>query len=151
MTSLGRDNVLKLRRTHKHLPPACRTRLKVDPMNKMTKLLISLVLLAVSPVVFACDYPAPPKNLPMGATASKDEMLAGVGRISEYQAKMTEYLNCIEAEEVVAMQALAEDDAEGKAQSKLMFDKKFNAAVDEQTRTVELFNAEIRAFKARSN
>jgi hypothetical protein len=32
-----------------------------------------------------------------------------------------------------------------------MFDKKFNAAVDEQTRTVELFNAEIRAFKARSN
>ena len=119
-------------------------------MKKMTKLLISLALLTATSIAFACDYPAPPKNLPMGATSTKDEMLAGVGLISEYQAKMTEYLNCIEAEEVVALQALDEDDVDGRAQSKVMFDKKFNAAVDEQTSTVELFNAEIRAFKARA-
>ena len=119
-------------------------------MKTMTKVLISLALLAAAPFAQACDYPAPPKDLPLGATATKDEMLAGVSKISEYQAEMTEYLTCIEAEEVVAMQALAEDDVEGRAQSKLMFDKKFNAAVDEQTSTVELFNAEIRAFKARS-
>ncbi len=119
-------------------------------MKTMTKVLISLALLAAAPVALACDYPAPPRDLPSGATATKDEMLAGVATISEYQAKMTEYLSCIEAEEVVAMQALAEDDVEGRAQSKLMFDKKFNAAVDEQTTTVELFNVEIRAFKARS-
>jgi len=31
-----------------------------------------------------------------------------------------------------------------------MFDKKYNAAVDEQTRTVEEFNAEIREYKART-
>lgn len=116
----------------------------------MTKVVISLALFIAAPLALACDYPAPPKDLPLGATATKDEMLAGVSKISDYQAKMTEYLSCIEAEEVVAMQALAEDDVEARAQSKLMFDKKFNAAVDEQTSTVELFNAEIRTFKARS-
>ncbi len=31
-----------------------------------------------------------------------------------------------------------------------MFDKKYNAAVDAQTRAVEQFNAEIRAFKAQA-
>lgn len=119
-------------------------------MKMMTKALISLAFLAAAPFALACEYPAPPRDLPLGATATKDEMLAGVAKISEYQAEMTEYLSCIEAEEVVAMQALAEDDVEGRSQSKLMFDKKFNAAVDEQTSTVERFNAEIRAFKARS-
>lgn len=116
----------------------------------MTKLLISIAILAASPLAFACDYPAPPKNLPMGASATKEEMLAGVGLISKYQASMSEYLACIEADEVVAVQALSDDDIEGKDQSKSMFDKKFNAAVDEQTRTVEQFNAEIRAYKAHS-
>jgi hypothetical protein len=119
-------------------------------MTKMPKLLITLILLVASPFALACDYPAPPKNLPLGATATKDEMLEGVAKISEYQAKMDDYLKCIEAEEVVALQALADDDVEGKAQSQMMFDKKFNAAVDEQTSTVELFNAEIRTFKARN-
>ena len=57
-------------------------------------------------------------------------------------------LSCIESEEIVAIQALG-DDEEAKEQRETMFEKKYNAAVDEQTRTVEQFNAEIRAFKAR--
>ena len=76
-------------------------------------------------------------------------MLAGVKVISAYQQSMSEYLACIEADEVLATQALADDDDDGKKQRKIMFDKKYNAAVDEQTRTVEQFNAEIRAYKAR--
>lgn len=113
-------------------------------------LLVSLALIAAAPLALACDYPAPPKDLPDGATATKEEMLAGVKKISAYQDNMTEYLSCVESDEVVAMQALADDDEEGKAQRKLMFDKKYNAAVDEQTRTVEEFNAEIREFKAQA-
>jgi hypothetical protein len=118
-------------------------------MNKMTKVLLSTALLFLTPLALACNYPAPPKELPDGATATKDEMLAGVKIISAYQAEMTEYLSCIEAEEIVTVQALADDDEEGKQQSKTMFDKKYNAAVDEQTKTVERFNVEIRAYKAR--
>ena len=122
---------------------------EVDSMNKMTKVLISLAIVLASPLALACDYPAPPKDLPDGATASKEEMLAGVKKISAYQAEMTEYLACIEADEIVTVQAIADDDEEGKQQSKIMFDKKYNAAVDEQTRAVEQFNVEIRAYKAR--
>jgi hypothetical protein len=63
---------------------------------------------------------------------------------------MATYLSCIEADEVVAAQALEKDDEEGRKQRKIMFDKKYNAAVDEQSRTVEEFNAEIREYKART-
>ena len=120
-------------------------------MKKMTKVLITLAVVFTAPLAFACDYPAPPKDLPDGASASKDDMIAGVQVISAYQASMTEYLDCIEADEVVATLALDDDDEEGKAKREEMFDKKYNAAVDEQTRTVEQFNAEIRDFKAQGN
>ena len=63
---------------------------------------------------------------------------------------MTEYLACIVADEVVATLALDDDDEKGKTKRKDMFDKKYNAAGDEQTRTVEQFNAEIRAYKAQA-
>jgi predicted outer membrane protein len=118
-------------------------------MDKMTKALITLALVFVTPLALACDYPGPPKDLPDGSTAAKDEMLAGVKAISGYQADMAEYLDCIEADQIVATQALADDDEEAKKRSKSNFDKKYNAAVDEQTKTVEMFNLEIRAFKAR--
>ena len=119
-------------------------------MNKMTKLLISIALLTAAPFALACNYPAPPKNLPDGASASKEEMLAGVKMIAVYQEKMSEYLSCLEADEIVAMQALTDDDEDSKERIKTMSNKKYNAAVDAQSGTVELFNAEIRAFKARS-
>ena len=119
-------------------------------MNKMIKVLISIALMTAAPIALACDYPAPPKNLPDGASASKEEMLAGVKMIASYQEKMSAYLTCIEADEIFATQSLGDDDEESKNQLKTMSNKKYNAAVDEQTRTVELFNAEIRAYKARS-
>jgi len=119
-------------------------------MNKMTKVLISIALIAAAPLALACDYATPPKELPDGTSASKEEMLAGVKMIADYQEKMSAYLTCLEADEIVAMQSLGEEDGDAKEKLKTMSNKKYNAAVDEQTRTVELFNAEIRAFKARS-
>ena len=125
---------------------------EVDALTKMTKVLISLALVFVAPLALACDYPAPPKGLPDGATASKEEMLAGVKLISTYQADMAEYLACIEADEILSDQAIANDDEDedAKKQSKALFDKKYNAAVEEQTKTVEQFNVEIRAYKAKA-
>lgn len=120
-------------------------------MNMTTKILISFALIISAPLVFACDYPAPPKSLPDGTTSTKDEMLAGVKSISAYQESMSTYLACIEADEIVATQALADDDEEGKKQRAIMFEKKYNAAVEEQTRAVEEFNAEIRAYKSRND
>ena len=123
---------------------------EVESMNKMTKILISTALIFLSPLALACDYPAPPKELPDGTSASRADMLAGVKMISVYQDNMSLYLSCIESDEIVATQALADDDKDGRKQRKEMFDKKYNAAVDEQSKTVEQFNAEIREFKGRS-
>jgi hypothetical protein len=118
-------------------------------MTKMTKLLFSLALVFVTPLALACDYPAPLKSLPDGATATKEEMLAGVKDISAYQERMTGYLSCIEADQIVTLQAIAKDDKKGKSRSESNFDKRYNAAVEEQTKAVEQFNLEIRTYKAR--
>ena len=120
-------------------------------MNKLTRILTVASFIAAAPAAFACDYPAKPDTLPDGATATKEEMLEGVKAINAYQEAMTTYLACIEADEVVAAQALEDGDEEGKARRKEMFNQKYNAAVDEQTMVVEEFNAQIRAYKARSN
>ena len=78
-------------------------------------------------------------------------MLAGVKMISAYQESMSTYLDCIEADEIVASQQLADDDEDGKKQREELFGKRYDAAVDEQTMTVEQFNAEIRAYKDSNN
>lgn len=122
---------------------------EVNSMDKTIKLAIALAFSFSASFALACDYPASPRDLPDGASATKEEMLVGVKVVAEYQENMSTYLACIEADEVVAVQALADDNDEGKQQRKSMFDKKYNAAVDEQTRTVERFNAEIRAYKSR--
>jgi len=119
-------------------------------MNKIKSTVITTALMLLAPLAFACDYPAPPKDLPDGTTATIDEMKAGVKAIAAYQEDMSTYLACIEADEAVANMALAEDDIEGKQQRATLFDKKFNAAVEEQTRTVEEFNVEIREYKAQT-
>lgn len=120
-------------------------------MNKLTRILTVASLLAAAPAATACDYPAKPETLPDGNTATKEEMLAGVKTINAYQEAMSTYLACIEADEVVAAQSLADDDEEGKSRRQELFNQKYNAAVDEQTVVVEEFNAQIRAYKARSN
>jgi predicted outer membrane protein len=118
-------------------------------MTKMTKLIISLAFVFATPLALACDYPAPPKDLPDGTSATKDEMLAGVKMISEYQEFMTAYLSCIEANQVVALQTLGDEDEDAKTRSTTNFDKRYNSAVEEQTKAVEMFNLEIREYKAR--
>lgn len=117
-------------------------------MNKMTKVLTTIALIILSPLALACDYPAPPKSLPDGATANRADMLVGVKMIGVYQNRMTLYLACIESDEGIT--ARSDGDRAGRSQHQKMFTKRYNAAVDEQTNTVEKFNAEIRRFKRRS-
>jgi hypothetical protein len=64
---------------------------------------------------------------------------------------MQVYLDCIEADEVVAVTGMDDADEEATQKRSTMFNKKYNAAVDEMTLTVEEFNAQIRAYKQRSN
>ena len=99
----------------------------------------------------ACDYPSKPARMPDGKTATKEEMLVGVRLVNEYQTVMKTYLSCIEADELLATQAVDDEDEDAMKQRTELFNKRYNAAVDEQTLVVEEFNTQIRAYKSRSN
>jgi len=99
-----------------------------------------------------CTYPRAPEKIPDGATASKDEMLAGKQDVSRYNNEMTAYLDCIKLE----IQALPkdakmskDDKAKAAAQEKAL-DQKNNAAVDELNGVVGRFNEQLKIWKAKN-
>lgn len=103
-----------------------------------------------APIVFACDYPQR-ANVPNGTNATKEEMVAGQRGIKDYLASMDEYLACIEAAEQETVAGIDEPDEDAKQQRIEMFNKKYNAAVEEMNLVAEEFNLQVRAYKDRSN
>lgn len=118
-------------------------------MNKTIKTTVSVALLLIAQGAFACDYPQR-VEMPNGTTASKDEMIAGQKDVKKYMATMDTYLACIEAEEAQAVIELGEIDEETSRQREEMFNKKYNAAVEEMNLVAEEFNIQVRAYKAKS-
>jgi len=115
-------------------------------MNKIMKSAISVALLFVAQSALACDYPER-VDLPDGATASKEIMIAGQKGVKSYMAAMDTYLACIESEEAVAVLALGDIDEDTKRQRAEMFNKKYNAAVEQMNLVAEEFNVQVRAYK----
>lgn len=118
-------------------------------MNKMTKLMILSAIIVAAPPVFACDYPHR-TDIPDGSTATKEEMIAGQRDIKSYMGAMEEYLSCIEAAEQKTVAGTDEVDEAAKQQRIDMFNKKYNAAVEEMNLVAEQFNVQVRAYKERS-
>ena len=119
-------------------------------MNRLIQITALFALTFMAQGSFACDYPKR-VDVPDGASATKDEMIAGQRGVKSYIGDMETYLACIEAEEAQAMLALGDDvDEEAKLQRKEMFNKKYNAAVEEMNLVAEEFNVQVRAYKARS-
>jgi hypothetical protein len=117
-------------------------------MNKTMKTALSVAMLFIAQGAFACDYPQR-VDMPDGATASKDEMIAGQKGVKSYMTNMESYLACIEAEEAQAVIELGEIDEDTSRQRAEMFNKKYNAAVEEMNLVAEEFNIQVRAYKAR--
>ena len=63
---------------------------------------------------------------------------------------MEEYLACIEADEAQAVLALNNVDEDTKRQREDLFNKKYNAAVEEMNLVAEEFNVQVRAYKDRN-
>jgi hypothetical protein len=117
----------------------------------MTKTAAAVALTFLAHGALACDYPER-TDVPDGATATKDEMIAGQRGVKSYMTAMEEYLSCIEAEEAQAVIELGEDaDESVKLQRAELFNKKYNAAVEEMNLVAEEFNIQVRAYKARSD
>jgi hypothetical protein len=106
----------------------------------------SIALLAQSSL--ACDYPEAVK-VPNGATATKEEMLAGKDSVQKFVNELNAYMECIVEEEKLARLAMEDLEPEVEQQREEMLNKKYNAAVDDQERVAASFNTELRAFKDR--
>ena len=101
----------------------------------------------------ACVYPQAPGTFPDGATAPKEDMVAGQATIKTYATAVQEtYLPCLEKEKVEAIAKLDAAD-EAYAQKKLALEeihaKKHNAALDELQAVADRWKEEITEFKAR--
>ena len=115
------------------------------------RLAVSVALLFLAQGAFACDYPERLDDIPNGEQATRDEMIAGKKAVETYLGNMEAYLACIEAEEAQAMIALGDVNEDIRKQRTDMFNKKYNAAVEEMNLVAEEFNIQLRAFNASSN
>ena len=88
--------------------------------------------------------------MPDGASADKEAMIAGQKGVKSYMATMEQYLSCIEAEEAEAVLGIGDVDEDTKRQREDMFNKKYNAAVEEMNLVAEEFNIQVRAYKDRN-
>jgi environmental stress-induced protein Ves len=118
-------------------------------MNKTIKILAVTALFSAQPLAFACDYPTK-AQLPNGATATKEDMLAGQTAVKEYMTAMETYLTCIEQEEKDTVASMTEITEEERASRDATLTKKYNAAVEEMELLAAQFNEEVRAYKAKS-
>jgi len=97
-------------------------------MEKQMKMPVSIaVLMAVlAAPSFACDRPTAPASFPNGKTAAMDEMMAAKKAVDAFKKDMEEYLVC--------------EKSNAKAE----------AAQKELVKVADRFNAEVKAFKAKS-
>ena len=119
-------------------------------MKTRSKIAIATAILCIAPVAFACDYPNR-ANLPNGANASTEEMLAGQKSVKAYMASMDVYLACIDTEEENSVAALVDASDDEIARREAAVTKKYNAAVTEMELIAARFNEEVRAYKAQSD
>jgi hypothetical protein len=116
-------------------------------MKKTLRITTALSLIALCPLALACEYPSR-VDIPDGATASKDDMLASQQAVKDYMSAMEEYLACIEQEEkdtVATMPDITEEELNKRGAA---LTKKHNAAVEEMELVAARFNEAVRAYKA---
>ena len=119
------------------------------------KALYSIALigaLAAGNAYAACTYPNPPAKLPDGATATRDDMLAGKKLVTEFDNAIGEYNTCLQKEADEAIAKLTGEDKEKeakKAEIQKMADQKHNAAVEADEQIATRFNEQLRAYNAK--
>jgi hypothetical protein len=93
-------------------------------MKKYASIAVLWTALAVP--AFACDKPSAPASIPNGKTAGMEDMMAAKKAVDAFKKDMEEYLSC------------------EKSNTKL------DMAQAELERVASRFNAEVRAFKAKT-
>jgi len=115
----------------------------------MTRL--TLAILALMATGFAnatCIYPRAPQHVPDGKTATYDEMVAAQKAVQQFNEDITAYNACLDMEMSALVQSGSYDENRLN-ELRAMQAKKNNAAVDEVQAVADLFNEQLRIFKAR--
>lgn len=119
-------------------------------MKKISGLL--LLTVAMSSTAWAdCSYPRSVGSLPLGLSATREEMLAGKKKVDEYQEKINTYLICLKKEhedELAAQGAGLSEDKKKQMVSK--YTKQNDAAVDDMQSVADRFNEQLRAFRSKN-
>lgn len=120
-------------------------------MKILTSLaLVPFLLAAGAAADAACVYPQPPKTLPNGSSATKEDMLAAQTLVKQYVSEVQEtYLPCLDKEKADSTAALDNMDPQytgKKASIDSIHAKKHNAALDELQAFVDRWNSEKKAF-----
>ena len=119
-------------------------------MTKSIKIFLGIFTICSVQTALACDYPQR-VLVPNGNTATKEDMLEGQRKVKQYVSDMDTYLECIEREETQAREAIADLQPEDEQEREEVFNKKYNAAVDEMERLAAQFNAEVQAYRAQGS
>lgn len=107
-------------------------------------------LLAAGAANADCVYPKAPASTPDGATATQEEMVSGMKAVKEYNAQVTEYLECLETEMATRIEAAGADaPADQVEQIKAIHNKRHNAAVEELEAHATRFNEQVKTYKER--
>ncbi|RMF10094.1 MAG: hypothetical protein D6763_06405 [Alphaproteobacteria bacterium] len=97
-----------------------------------------------------CVAPGASPEIPDGATATTEEMIAGSQAVRTFQADTEAYLDCLTAKDA-ELEAIQPAGEEGKAiaAKRQALIENHNAAVDELNRVANAFNQAVRDYKAR--
>jgi hypothetical protein len=113
---------------------------------------LTLSLLLGGAASAECVYPKAPTKTPDGLTATQDEMVSGMQAVKDYNARVTEYLACLEKEMNERVEAAGPNASpEQIGQIKAIHNKRHNAAVEALEAHATQFNEQVKAFKAREN
>jgi hypothetical protein len=98
----------------------------------------------------ACEAPAPPSELPDGATATREQMVSAHGTVKAFDQATTIYAQCVDTTAYQAgvqfksVATSADTEALSALQTQL-----HNAAIDKDQTLASRFNVQLRRFKAR--
>jgi hypothetical protein len=113
---------------------------------------LTLSLLLGGAASAECVYPKAPTKTPDGLTASQEEMVSGMQAVKDYNARVSEYLACLEKEMNERVEAAGPNASpEQIAQIKAIHNKRHNAAVEALEAHAAQFNEQVKTFKEREN
>jgi hypothetical protein len=121
-------------------------------MNTLASSVLIVAALAAGPAYATCSYPRAPTNIPDGATATLEQMVAAQKAVKAYNDEIKAYTDCLKLEHETAVSKDADKlTKEQKEEMEKVQVQKNNAAVDEAEQVTSRFNEQVKAFKTKSD